>query len=49
MGKKSIGRSKLILEDGVKREVERMESGTNWRETTEDKNRWQSLSLAVWF
>jgi hypothetical protein len=36
VGKIPLGRPKLRWEDGVKREVERIEPGTNWREATEN-------------
>lgn len=48
MGKKPLGIPKLRWDHGVKKEVERIEPGTIWREATEDRNRWQSLSLAIW-
>jgi len=48
MRKRPLGRPKLRWKDCVKREVERMEPGTNWGDAAEDRDRWQSLSLAVW-
>jgi hypothetical protein len=46
MGKIPLGRPKLRWKVGVKKEVERIEPGANWREAAEDRDRWQSLSLA---
>jgi len=48
MGKRPLGRPKLRWEDSVKREIEKIEPDTKWREAAEDRDRWQSLSLAVW-
>jgi len=48
MGRRPLGRHKLRWEVGVKREVERMGYGTNWSDAAEYRDRWQSLSLAVW-
>jgi hypothetical protein len=48
MEKRPLGRSKLRWEDGVKREVERMEPSTDWREAPEVRDRWRSITLAVW-
>lgn len=48
IGKKPLGRPKLRWEDGVKREVERIEPGVKWRQVAEDRDRWQSLSFSGW-
>lgn len=47
-GKRPLGRPKLRWEDGVKREVEKIEPGVKWREVAEDRDRWQSLALSGW-
>lgn len=43
-----LNRPKVRCEYSVKREIERMEPGTKWREAAEDRDKWQSLSFAVW-
>lgn len=48
MGTRSLVRLKLRWEDGWKREVEKMKPGIKWKEAAKDRDRWQSLSLAVW-
>ncbi|KAL4123060.1 hypothetical protein QTP88_015292 [Uroleucon formosanum] len=42
-GKRPLGRPKLRWEDGVKKEVEKVEPGVKWREVAEDRDRWQSF------
>jgi hypothetical protein len=48
IGKRSLGRPRLRWEDGVKREVERIELGVKWREVAKDRDRCQSLSFSGW-
>lgn len=48
MGKRSLGRPKLRWEDYVK-DVKNIEPEINWREASEDRDRWQVLYLEVWF
>ena len=47
-GKRPIGRPKLRWEDGVKKEVEKIEPGVKWREVAEDRDRWQNLVFSGW-
>jgi hypothetical protein len=47
-GKRPIGRPKLRWEDGVKKEVEKIEPGIKWREVAEDRDRWQNLVFSGW-
>jgi len=46
--KRPLDRPNLGWEDGVKREVERIELGIKWSGAVEDRDRWQSLTLSVW-
>jgi hypothetical protein len=47
MEKRSLGRPKLRWEDYVKKDANNIEPDIKWRLIAEDRNRWQSLSLAV--
>jgi hypothetical protein len=38
----------LRWEDGVKKEVEKIEPGVKWREVAEDRDRWQNLVFSGW-
>jgi hypothetical protein len=43
IGKRPLGRPRLRWEDGVKREVEKIEPGIKWRKVANDRDRWQSF------
>lgn len=48
MGKRLLGKRKLRKEDGVKKDVKKIEPKIRWWEAAVDRVRRQDLCLAIW-
>lgn len=48
IGKRPLGRPRIIYEDGVMKDIKGSGAQTQWREAAETMENWQVLYLAVW-